>query len=208
MSLFEEKYTIVGWHNEKHFMTAKRLLERVQEDIKSDYNWIASATELVRVCTQPSFPQEYARAIEIAILNCYASLETKRELGGHSEDTDSEAVAFCYRSLFGISEEANEARQKYLRAIIEGVTKYHFRLLEFNHHGPTYSKIRDEWKNAMLEKYGSEVHFNFDQLRQELHDDFDKVMKKAEEEGAFEEDDRASREADKKFWARILPELL
>jgi len=208
MSLLEERYTIFGWHNEKYFMTAKQLWEQVQEDSKSDYNWIASATELVRACTQPSFPQEYAQAIKIAILNCFARLETKRELGGHSEDTDGEAVSFCYRSLSGVSEEADTARQNYLKAIIEGVTKYHFRLLEFNHYGPTYSKIRDEWKNTMLEKYGSEVHFNFDQLRQELHDDFDKVMKKAEEEGAFEEDDRAKQEADKNFWARILPGLL
>lgn len=69
MSLLEEKYTVVGWHNERYFMTAKQLCERVLTDSKSDYNWIASAAELVRVCTQPSFPQEYAQAIEIAILN-------------------------------------------------------------------------------------------------------------------------------------------
>lgn len=204
MSLLEEKYTVVGWHNERYFMTAKQLCERVLTDSKSDYNWIASATELVRVCTQPSFPQKYAQTIEIAILNCFASLETKKEFGGHREDTDDEAVCFCYRALFGVSEEADKARQNYLRAIIQGITRYHFGLFEFRHYGPTYHQICDEWKNSMFEKYSSEVHFNYDQLCQALHEDFDKTMKKAEEEGAFEEDDKKNRENTEKMARRIM----
>lgn len=204
MSLLEKKYTIIGWHNEHYLMTAKELFERVQEDSKSDYNWIASATELVQVCNKPSFPQEYAQAIKIAILNCFASLETKKEFGGHREDMDDEAVCFCYHTLSGVSEEADTARQNWLRGIIKGVTIYHFGLFEFDHYGPTYHRICDEWKEAMFERYRAKHHLNFDQLRQTLHEDFDKTMKKSEEEGVFEEDDKKNREEMDKIARRIM----
>ena len=46
MSFFEKKYNVTGWRGDKHSLTAKQLYDRVLEDSKSDYNWIASATEL------------------------------------------------------------------------------------------------------------------------------------------------------------------
>ena len=45
-----KKYHINGWRGKEYSLTAKELYERVMEDCKSNYNWIASATELVRVC--------------------------------------------------------------------------------------------------------------------------------------------------------------
>lgn len=207
MSLLEEKYTVIGWHNEEHFMTAKQLLKRVQEDSTSDYNWIASATELVRICTQPSFPQSYAHAIKIAILNCFANLELKRERSGYSEDTDNEAISFCYHTLSGVSEEADTAKQNYLKAIIEGVTRSHFRLFEFDHYGPTYRKLCNDWKDSMLKEYSPLSFLFFATLRQTLHEDFDKFMKKAEGEGCFKEDDKANQEKEKKLWSNLLSSL-
>lgn len=47
MSFFEKKYKVTGWHGDTQSLTAKKLYERVLEDSKSDYNWVASATELV-----------------------------------------------------------------------------------------------------------------------------------------------------------------
>lgn len=44
MSFFEKKYEVTGWHGDTQSLTAKKLYERVLEDSKSDYNWIASAT--------------------------------------------------------------------------------------------------------------------------------------------------------------------
>ena len=80
MSLFEKKYTVVGWNGDIHTLSAKALYERVLADSKSDYNWIASATELVKVCNSPSFPEMYAQAIKIIILNCFANLDCRRNI--------------------------------------------------------------------------------------------------------------------------------
>ena len=79
MSFFKKKYKVKGWNGDTHSLTAKALYERVLEDSKSDYNWIASATELVRVCNDPCFPEMYSVGIKLIILNCFANLETKKE---------------------------------------------------------------------------------------------------------------------------------
>lgn len=208
MSLFnlfkrEQGYRIVDWHGKEHRLTAKELYERVMEDCKSDYNWIASATELVRICNEFGFPQEYAQAIKIAILNCFANLETKKELEGYQEPTDADAVQFCYDSLADVSEEANKVRQKYLKAVIEGITRYHFRLLEFFHYGPTYHKICEEWKRVKFEEYSHISSLDFKKLRKALDDEFDKTMRTAEEEGVFQKDDEKNLEEMRTFWSSL-----
>ena len=92
MSSFEKKYNITGWKGKKYSLTAKQLYERVLEDSKSDYNWIASATELVRVCNDSCFPEKYAIAIKIIILNSFANLELQKECYSNVESTDAETV--------------------------------------------------------------------------------------------------------------------
>lgn len=71
MSFFEKKYNVKGWYGDTYLLTAKALYKRVLEDSKSDYNWIASATELVRVCNDPEFPEVYAVGIKLIILNWF-----------------------------------------------------------------------------------------------------------------------------------------
>ena len=203
MSLFEKKYTFTGWSGDEYSLTAKKLYERVMKDSKSDYNWIASATELVRVCKQLKFPETYAQEIQIAILNCFANLETKKELESHQEPTDADAVNFCYNSLADISEEANKVRQKYLKAVIEGVTKYHFGILEFNHYGPTYHRICEKWERAKFEEYNHVSSLDFKKLRKALNDEFDQTMRAAEKEGAFEKDDEKHLEAMRNFLSSL-----
>lgn len=208
MSLFnlfkkEKRYRIVGWYGREHLLTASELYERVMKDCESDYNWIASATELVRVCNEPDFPQEYAQAIKIAILDCFANVEIKKEYPSNHEPTDVDAVYFCYNSLAGTSVKADEVRQKYVKAIIVGVSKYHFRLLEFKHHGPIYFELRDNWIKAKFEEYGSISEPNFEELCKTLHDDYDKTMKTAEADGAFQEDDEKINKEMKEFWSSL-----
>ena len=52
MTFFEEKYMVTGRHGDVHSLTAKQLYERVLKDAKTDYNWIASESELVRICKE------------------------------------------------------------------------------------------------------------------------------------------------------------
>ena len=203
MSLFKKKYHLYGWDGKKYSFTAKKLYERVMKDSESDYNWIASATELVRVCKQFEFPEKYAQKIQIAILNCFANLENKREIASRQRPTDGQAVNFCYDSLANVSDEANRVRQKYLKAVIEGIARYHFCALEFNHCGPTYHKICEEWKRVKFEEYSSIASLDFNKLRKALDAEFDKMMKTAEEEGVFQKDDEEHLEAMRKFWSSL-----
>ena len=203
MSLFKKKYHVLGWDDKEHSFTAKKLYERVMKDSESDYDWIASATELVRVCKQFEFPEKYAQKIQIAILNCFANLENKKEIRSYQKPTDEEAVNFCYNFLANTSDEANMVRQKYLKAVIEGVARYHFSVLEFNHYGPTYHKICEEWKRVKFEEYSSIASLDFKKLRKALNAEFDKMMKTAEEEGVFQKDDEEHLETMRKFWSSL-----
>lgn len=205
MSFFEKKYNITGWKGGKYSLTAKQLYERVLEDSKSDYNWIASATELVRVCNDPCFPEIYAVGIKIIILNCFANLELQKEYPSKGELTDAEAVYSCYNSLPTTDETVKKVKEKYLTAVITGITRYTQSEVRLPIHvGPTYTKKVEEWKKKKFDEYVSAVTIlNFDQLREDLYTDFDKMVETAEEEGAFEKDDKEYREKLKKFWASI-----
>ena len=206
MNLFAKKYALAGW-NCVYVLTAKELYDRIMyESSKSNYNWTASAPELVRVITLPTFPRNYATEIKLAILNCFAELELQKEFPGRGTDRDDEAVNFCYNSLTQTNYKTIAVKRKYLLAVIRGVIKYHFRVLEFDHYGPTYNAIRDKWENSKFEKYdprkGKEI--NFEKLREELHEDFDKTMKTAEAEGRFKEDDEKNEEDMRKIFSLLI----
>lgn len=204
MSFFEKKYKVKSWHGDIHSLTAKALYERVLEDSKSDYNWIASATELVKVCNDPCFPEMYAVGIKMIILNCFANLELQKEYPSRCESTDMEAVYSCYNSLPSADETAKKVKEKYLTAVITGITKYTQSEVRFPIHiGATYRQKVEEWKRAKFDEYVSVAEIDFDQLREDLYTDFDRMVKTAEEEGAFEKDDEEYREEMRKFWASI-----
>lgn len=203
MNLFAKKYAIAGW-NCVYVLTAKQLYERIMfESSKSNYNWTASAHELVRVISSPDFPEKYAFEIKLAILNCFSQLELQKEFPGYGTEKDNEAVAFCYNSLTSTDYKTSMIKRTYLIAIIKSVIKYHFGFLNFHHYGPTYRKLCEEWENAKFQKYCFKKQVDFDELRKELHEDFDKTMKTAEAEGRFKEDDEKHLEESKKFWSSL-----
>ena len=113
------------WNNKKRHFTAKRLYKRIMKDSKSDYNWIASAAELVQVCERADFPKKYALEIELAILNCFANLELKRHIPSTHANNDEASVDFCYRAIIDANitndPRINAVKHKYLKAIIAGV---------------------------------------------------------------------------------------
>ena len=70
MSFVEEKYMVTGHHGDTYSLTAKQLYERILDDSKSDYNWIASASELVRICKKTGFPNKYPWLIFSFVVRC------------------------------------------------------------------------------------------------------------------------------------------
>ena len=198
MGLLERKYHIIGWKSgEEYLMTARQFYERIMQDSQLNYGWITHASEIVRICQEKSFPKEYAQKIKIAIVNCFAN---KQIDGNIRLPTDEEAVNFCYNSLADTSQEADKARQRYLRAVIEAIAKYHFRIVDFNHAGPTYTKLCEEWKNERFAEYSKMPFLDFKKLRTVLDEDFEKTMKEKERQGAFKQDDAKRMEAMQRLW--------
>lgn len=206
MSFFETKYSVTGHHGEIYRMTAKQLCERVIEDSKSDYNWIAPARELVKVCKKIDFPEEYALTIKIAILNCFANIEHWANCGGEhyiDNQEDKKAVQYCYNSLYGIdTEEASLARKRYLTEMINSVIEV--RVFDpLYHPGSTFRKLREDLGSSKFEEYISKKNIDFDKLVEILKSDFAEIVKAAETNGDFVEDEKKERESRKIFFQRL-----
>jgi len=211
MSFFERKYEIVRHSGAIEAITAKQLYERILIESKSDYGWIAPASELVRVCKKESFPAEYAISIKTAILNCFANIECKANRGGdrHIIDTeDKEAIQYCYNSLYGINNEAAIlARKRYLREMIYFAC--YVKVLDSMYHpGATFIKLREEWVKSKLNEYISQEEINFEQLLKTLRDNFRELIKKAEDNGDFKEDEEKHEEEWRNFYASLKLEMI
>lgn len=187
MEIMKKLYAVEGWRGYVHFLTAEELYERVMEDSKSNYNWIASATELVRICSKKSFPKEYANEIKIAILNCFANIWLDSDEESRCLDTDYAAVSYCYSSLSEGNEKIIIAKQNYLRSVIKAVALNHYELPI--HFGPIYLKMRDEWIESKFDENINREKIDRDFLEY-LNEDFDTMIKNAEKEGVLEEEDK------------------
>jgi len=206
MSLCEEmKYVVFGRRGIQK-MTAKELYNRVMEDSQSNYNWIASAPELVRVCEEPTFPAEYAQGIKIAILNCFANIEHGANSGAdryRTDPADEEAVQYCYNSLYSIkTDEAISARKRFLSEMI--TTASYVSIFDSLYHpGPTFKNLCHEWRKAKLEAWISERNINFKKLIDVLRNSFTAMIKEAELKGVFVEDEKKDEEEMTEFYKKI-----
>lgn len=168
-------------------LSAKEIYERVMEDSKSDYNWIAPARKLVRICKKTSFPTDYAIDIKIAILNCFANIEHRANCGGdkyRDNPEDLEAVHYCYNSLYELDkEEAINARKYYLSEMIKSASYVRSSFDSLYHSGPTYRDISEQWRNSKFEEYISQKEIDFVKLLKTLHNDFVDTIKKQRKMG-------------------------
>lgn len=179
----EAKFKVIGWVNEEYLLTAEELYLQVLEDSKRDYNWIASAPELCRVCDNPEFPEKYAKKIKIMILNCFANFEKS---GIPITQEGREAALHCYNTLPPEDEEVSMAKKRYLEAIMDFVIEYE---MEKNgrHIGQSYKEVCSEWKKSHLNEFGYIV--NLKEIKEYLYADLKKTIGKAEQEGKFKKDD-------------------
>lgn len=181
-------YRIDGLDGKMHIMTAKQLYKRIVEDSKSDYNWIAHASEILRICDEPDFPDEYAKEIKICILKCSANIKMKRERLSYHTIEDEKAVNKCYNSMrLSKDKDIIDARKRYFSSILRSIIKndkYGNRLEML--HGLSYYKVCDEWKELMLEKYDTDKPVkNFESLNSILKNEFINMLKSAERNGRF-----------------------
>ena len=102
--------------------------------------------------------------------------------------------------MYGVEdEEAILARRRYLAEIV--ATASYTRIFDSLYHpGPTFRKLRKDWNKSKVQEYISKEKIDFKQLIEVLHGEFVEIIKKAEVDGAFEEDERAEKESWKKFY--------
>ena len=194
MRFFQKKYVIVDHYGGTYIFTASQLYNRVMKDSKYDYNWIAPANELVRICNESDFPENYAIAIKVAILNCSANIAHKANLGFDQQlysSEENDALHFCYNSLYNVhTRECLEARRRYLFEMISSAT-YVYVSSPFYHAGPTYKNIQENFIKSNYEKYVSQEYVDFNQLLDRLNFEFLRLVKSAEDSGSFEDDAKA-----------------
>lgn len=198
MSFFEKRYYL-KFKGKRHYLTAKQIYKNVLEDSNLEDNLITSVTELIRVCDRPNFPKEYSQNIKVIILNCFANLEIKKQYHYKIKSTCRDAVYYCYNSLDDDDEKVNNAKEKYLAAIINSVTLFFYQIPI--HEGPTYSRICKEWKEEKLNEYSSKSPIDFKSLIENLKSDFRERIELSEENGLFEEEDN-------KYWKRLKTEVM
>ena len=189
-----------------HMMTAKQLCERIVQDSKSDYNWIAPASELVRVCELLSFPTKYALTIKVAILNCFANIENRANSGGDryfTKPADAEAVQKCFNSMYGVNrEDVVLARRYYLTEMLKYAT--YTRVFDSLYHpGETFRKLREDFITTKVEENISKKEVDFNTLVESSKNEFAETVKVADSKGAFVEDE----EKDQKEWTEFFKRM-
>ncbi len=182
--------------NQKQLMSAKEIYEQVMCEPK---DWGISVRELVRICKEPKFP--YGTDIKVKILESFTNIEKIGNLGGTRYGYDMDVAEYCYNSLSEIeSEKVKNARKNYLSEIIKRASYVSY--FDRNYHqGPAYQNICENWCAQKMEELAKRQlsHSIFN----ELESDFANIIKKAEEDGLFEEDDKKRRSAWKFFYQRM-----
>ena len=185
MFLCFKRFKLIDWDEKTVSLTAKQLLERTKQNNKKGYCWFAPISEIVKICDNPDFPEKYAKEIKLIILNAFAKLETKHEIMFRQKAGDQDAVHSCYNSLNNNDPRVVAAKEQYLRAILEGITKYHFTPIEFISYSQTYRKLCEEWKEEQFKKYFLQDTIDFLFFKHTLNESFEHVMQKAENDGLF-----------------------
>jgi len=205
MSFFGRVYFFKDWYGTKRFWTAKKLYKRVMKDAdESNYNWITSATQLVKVLKNPDFPADYAREIKLAILKCFTYFENNGRWRVHTEPTDNDAVHYCYNTLTSTEEEVVNAKREYYKAMIRQSSLILYYKYSFYIKGATYLKLQEEWRKKKLEEFVFDKEIDFEQLMKELEADFNQTIKMAEDSGTFKEDDEKWHQEIHELFAQVI----
>ena len=187
-------YSFLDWNGEPRIMRASTIHKKVLESSKkSNYGWIASATDLITVCSKKNFPVEYAIDIKSAVLNCFSVLINSEDDTSKSKKTDIHAVYYAYNSLFGIeNENAVNARKNFLNGFLHRIRWNSWQFMF--HQGNSFNNVCNEWQNTKFNELIIMENLNFDELKKSLEEDFRKLIKKAEQAGVFIEDDKRNAE--------------
>ena len=192
MSLLEPKYKVNTREGGSLRLTAKQLTTRVLEDSESDYNWIASASELVRVCQSTGFPQEYATVIMMTILNCYGNIYHTANNGGDLckiDPNDKKAIEECFNRLRKKkSESVQLTREYWLKERIDFITRNTDNPHSWWWKGKEYETFRSGWIDAKVADIISREVIVSDVLFRQVAHEYEIIRDDCIEQGLFEQD--------------------
>ena len=195
-------FTFKDHFDKEHTMRAatihKYIMEQSQE---SDYEWIAPALELVKICKDERFPRKYAVDIEMAILTCFANIEARVNRGGDKRVTkanDALAVQYCYDELGRLMTSTNDkdlkkalnsVRTKYLLEMISSAVNTTTRGQYFK--CKAFRDLKEEVIAKSFAKYSMlEEQFNILDMYEEISDETEIIFSEANKNDMFIVDER------------------
>lgn len=200
--MHDGKVWITDWNGNRHEMAPEELLERIRKDSRSNWNWLAPATEIVKTISDPEFPEPIANELKKIVLRCFANVLLSNRIGTE-RPTDQIAVAYCYYSLHGKA--SKRIKRLYRENLIEAVMRDVDRRT-WHIHGEQYREFCGDYKKEAIHRFtGRDFGTDFMRFRTNIEADFEKALKQAEESGAFKEDE-AQHEESMKYWAKKITE--
>ncbi len=179
------KCWITDWNGDSHEMTPERLLERIRNDSKSNFNWLTPATEIVRTVSDPEFPEPIANELKCIVLKCFAELLVSDQYG-HEKSTDQLAVAYCYNSVHGKA--GKRIKRLYRKNLIESVTRRSSELKPYNVCGKEWHTFREEYEKNLLQNFPTRIGSDFMRFRSKVVSDYRRAIEAADKAGRFEND--------------------
>ncbi len=144
----------------------------IKQSLKSNYDWIAPASELLALCNSKGFNKEYAKDIKVAIVNCYTSL-----LSGNA--AISSDLRYPYQAMLELKEyENNENVQNTRRLFVESYIRRAIRFVFFGNTSITFLDVRSEWikmkSNELLLTENSKL--DFEDIEKEFREYIENVV--------------------------------
>lgn len=201
-------YTFLDWNGTPRIMRASSIHKRVMKDSeKSNFEWIASASDLVYVCCKDGFPKDYAIDIMSAILRCFSVLINSDNSFTITKETDIKAVYYAYNYLFNCENKVGEeARKTFLSSFLTRITwDTHLFLV---HRGSTFMDVTAKWQEDKFNELIKKENLDFESSKQRLSYDYIATIKNAEKDGLFEKEDKEEEERQMKFIKKMVDDFV
>lgn len=179
------KIWITDWNDNRHEMTPDELLERIRNDSKSDWNWLAPATEIIKTISDPEFPEPIANELKGIILKCSARLLLS-DMGGTKKGTDQLAAAYCYYSIHGKA--GKRLKRLYRKNLLRSIVKYSYWVRPYNVNGEEWRAFCNGWIKDTLQCFTKHSGVDFMRFEANLKTVFKKSIEHADKTGKFEND--------------------
>ena len=182
--MHDGKIWITDWNGNRYEMTPDELLERIRTDSRSNWNWLAPATEIVKTISDPDFPEPIANELKGLILKCFADTLLSSQIG-HEKATDQIAVAYCYYSLHG--KVGKSIKRLYRKNLIKAMVSYVGALSPIIH-GKEYRAFCERWEKDAFKNFTKRFGIDFMHFGPRIKVDFESSLNCADAAGEFDND--------------------